>query len=141
MVPSVQIKLLSGNDGVDRCRYLHFRGNMIVDYIISLCTDIQENVLSLIPQNCPSVVCLANPLTGTEKRLWDAVLHNVKVVVSTYQILLDALTHAFVHMESLALIVFDEGKWPSPSLFSTYTLARAKLHKPTTVLAEIPASR
>jgi hypothetical protein len=114
---------------------------MIVDYIISLCTDIQENVLSLIPQNCPSVVCLANPLTGTEKRLWDAVLHNVKVVVSTYQILLDALTHAFVHMESLALIVFDEGKWPSPSLFSTYTLARAKLHKPTTVLAEIPASR
>lgn len=46
---------------------------------------------------------------GTEQSLWDAVLHNVKVVVSTYQILLDALAHAFVRMESLALIVFDEG--------------------------------
>jgi superfamily II DNA/RNA helicase len=46
---------------------------------------------------------------GTEQSLWDAVLKNVKVVVSTYQILLDALTHGFVRMESLALIVFDEG--------------------------------
>jgi hypothetical protein len=48
--------------------------------------------------------------TGTHKSLWDAVLNSVKVVVSTYQILLDALTHAFVHIESLALIVFDEGE-------------------------------
>jgi hypothetical protein len=46
----------------------------------------------------------------TEQHLWDSVLKNVKVVVSTYQILLDALTHAFVRMEDLALIVFDEGK-------------------------------
>jgi len=45
----------------------------------------------------------------TEQSLWDGVLKNVRVVVSTYQILLDALTHAFVKMETLALIVFDEG--------------------------------
>lgn len=45
----------------------------------------------------------------TDENLWNAVLQNVKVVVSTYQILLDALTHSFVKMESLALIVFDEG--------------------------------
>jgi hypothetical protein len=45
----------------------------------------------------------------TEQSLWNAVLKNVKVVISTYQILLDALTHAFVRMESLALIVLDEG--------------------------------
>ena len=45
----------------------------------------------------------------TEQSLWDAVLKDCKVVVSTYQILLDALTHGFVKMESLALIVFDEG--------------------------------
>lgn len=42
--------------------------------------------------------------------LWDAVLLNVRVVVSTYQILLDALTHAFVPMSRIALLVFDEGK-------------------------------
>ena len=45
----------------------------------------------------------------TEQNLWNAVLQDVKIVVSTYQILLDALTHAFVKIESLALIVFDEG--------------------------------
>ncbi|PBP20089.1 RNase3 domain-containing protein [Diplocarpon rosae] len=45
----------------------------------------------------------------TEQSHWDAVLKNIKIVVSTYQILLDALTHGFVLMESLALIVFDEG--------------------------------
>lgn len=49
-------------------------------------------------------------IKGSEQSLWDAVLLNVKVVVSTYQILLDALNHAFVRIESLALIVFDEGK-------------------------------
>jgi ERCC4-related helicase len=46
----------------------------------------------------------------TEQSLWDAVLKNVGVVVSTYAILLDALTHAFVSMDRLSLIVFDEGK-------------------------------
>lgn len=48
----------------------------------------------------------------THQALWDAVLSNVHVVVSTYQILLDALTHGFVRMESLALMVFDEGLFP-----------------------------
>ena len=30
--------------------------------------------------------------------------------MSTYQILLDALSHGFVKLDSLALIVFDEGR-------------------------------
>jgi hypothetical protein len=51
----------------------------------------------------------------TEQSLWDGVLRNVRVVVSTYQILLDALTHAFVKMDQLALIVFDEGIFPPAS--------------------------
>jgi ERCC4-related helicase len=41
--------------------------------------------------------------------IWDAALFNVRIVVSTPQILLDAVTHAFVSMDRLALIVFDEG--------------------------------
>lgn len=45
----------------------------------------------------------------TEQSLWDVVLDNVRIVVSTYQILLDALTHGFVDMDGLGLIVFDEG--------------------------------
>ena len=63
-ISAVQVKFLSGADGVDR---------------------------------------------WTDQSLWDGVLSNVKIVVSTYQILMDALTHAFVKMESLAFIIFDEG--------------------------------
>ena len=43
------------------------------------------------------------------QEIWDAVLRNVRIVVSTYQILLSALQHAFVKLKSLALIIFDEG--------------------------------
>ena len=45
----------------------------------------------------------------TEKADWDAVLTNVRVVVSTYAVLYEALCHVFVDMKLLALIVFDEG--------------------------------
>ncbi|KAL2021535.1 hypothetical protein VTK56DRAFT_7034 [Thermocarpiscus australiensis] len=40
--------------------------------------------------------------------VWDAVLLNTRVVVSTYQILFDAVTHALVPLKSLSLIVVDE---------------------------------
>ncbi|KAL6710677.1 Dicer-like protein 2 [Coniothyrium glycines] len=44
----------------------------------------------------------------TEQKTWDAVLHNVRIVISTHQVLLDALSHAFVRMNKLALLIFDE---------------------------------
>ncbi|CZS99458.1 related to Dcl-2 dicer RNA helicase/RNAseIII CAF [Rhynchosporium agropyri] len=44
----------------------------------------------------------------TKQEHWDAVLKNVRIVVSTYQILLDALSNGFIPMKSLALIIFDE---------------------------------
>lgn len=65
-ISAIQVKFLSGADGVDR---------------------------------------------WTEQSHWNAVLFNVKVVVSTYQILLDALSHGFIQMTSLSLIVFDEGMY------------------------------
>lgn len=46
----------------------------------------------------------------TEKKLWDGILNNIRIVVSTHQVLLDALTHAFVDLSRLALLVFDEGE-------------------------------
>jgi len=45
----------------------------------------------------------------TSKRLWDDILTNVVIVVATYAVLQDALYSAYVTMESIALIVFDEG--------------------------------
>lgn len=41
--------------------------------------------------------------------IWETILDDVRVVVSTYQVLLDALCHAFISIDRLALIVFDEG--------------------------------
>jgi len=51
--------------------------------------------------------------------VWDAVLKNVRIVISTYQILFDAaVSHAFVKIESLGLVVIDEGKrYTSPTVF------------------------
>jgi ERCC4-related helicase len=58
----------------------------------------------------------ARVLTGADdvdswstQSAWDNYLNGVRVVVSTYQVLLDALLHGFVKMDDLALIVFDEG--------------------------------
>ncbi|KNG50113.1 hypothetical protein TW65_03031 [Stemphylium lycopersici] len=44
----------------------------------------------------------------TKQSDWDAVLQNVRVVLSTHQVLLDALTHGFVRLSKLALLIFDE---------------------------------
>jgi hypothetical protein len=43
-----------------------------------------------------------------DKSIWDAALKNVRIVVSPYQILADALSHGFVSMDSISLLVFDE---------------------------------
>jgi hypothetical protein len=57
----------------------------------------------------------------TEQSTWDAVLLNIRIVLSTHQVLLDALTHAFIKMSKLALLIFDEGlhvlslTWSVPS--------------------------
>jgi ERCC4-related helicase len=45
----------------------------------------------------------------SEQRIWNVVLDNFRIVVSTPAVLADALSHGFVTMERLALLVFDEG--------------------------------
>ncbi|OAX79746.1 hypothetical protein ACJ72_05934 [Emergomyces africanus] len=42
------------------------------------------------------------------KKIWDDILMNIRVVVSTPQVLLDAMSHGFVTMPRIALLVFDE---------------------------------
>ena len=90
----------------------------------------RSNADSLVWFMCPSVaLCeqqfhvlskqlpgyLMKMLTGlndvdkwTNQDLWDGVLKNVRVVVGTPKVLEDALTHGFVRMSRLALLVFDE---------------------------------
>ncbi|KAL1901406.1 Dicer-like protein 2 [Sporothrix stenoceras] len=40
--------------------------------------------------------------------IWDAALLNIRFVVATHQVLLEALMHGFVTMDSIPLLVFDE---------------------------------
>ncbi|KAK2802013.1 Dicer-like protein 2 [Onygenales sp. PD_10] len=42
------------------------------------------------------------------QKVWDDMLLNIRVVISTPQVLLDAMTHGFVTMPQIALLVFDE---------------------------------
>ncbi|KAL4914388.1 hypothetical protein BDW62DRAFT_204654 [Aspergillus aurantiobrunneus] len=44
----------------------------------------------------------------TEQSVWDAVLDGIQVVVSTPAVLLDAMTHGFIRISRLGLIIFDE---------------------------------
>ncbi|KAL6231901.1 hypothetical protein BDW75DRAFT_233236 [Aspergillus navahoensis] len=45
------------------------------------------------------------------KKIWDAAtLQGVRVAVSTYQVLFDALSHGFVQIDWLSLLIFDEAE-------------------------------
>ncbi|KAF2027546.1 dicer-like protein 2 [Setomelanomma holmii] len=65
----------------------------------------------------------------TDQSIWDDVLHNIRIVLSTHQVLLDALTHAFVQMRHLGLIIFDEAhhctlKHPAHRIMSDFYMPR-----------------
>lgn len=67
--------------------------------------------------------------------VWDAVLLNTRIVVSTYQILFDAVSHALVPLKSLGLIVVDEGVpravSPSPGVPLVDSLQRTTVSRRT----------
>ncbi|KAL3463565.1 hypothetical protein BJX64DRAFT_276446 [Aspergillus heterothallicus] len=76
---------------------------------VALCLQ-QHKVIS---QHIPAAK--SRTLTGldkvelwTEQAIWDAVLQDVQVVLSTHAVLLDAMTHGFVRISQLGLIIFDE---------------------------------
>ncbi|KAJ3462019.1 hypothetical protein MRS44_010572 [Fusarium solani] len=84
---------------------------------VSLC----EQQFKVIQKQNPSVSMKI--LTGQlnidawSPEVWPKILGGTRIIVSTFEILHDALTHGFVKMGMLALIVFDEGKQliiPSP---------------------------
>jgi len=63
---------------------------------------------------------------------WDAVLSGLHVVVSTHAILSDALSHGFVRMRKLALIIFDEGKIPFVRCYPSLTVFQLITARETT---------
>jgi ERCC4-related helicase len=88
---------------------------------VALCTQQYETICSQFP------VVKTKLLLGSDKvdrwgeaRIWDAALKDVRVVVSTYAVLADALGHGFVNIQNLTLLVFDEGIWTQMPLINCF---------------------
>ena len=60
------------------------------------------------------------------------VLKGTRIVVSTHSILLDALVHAFVQMDKLALLVFDEAHRATKDHPANKIMQNFYHHAPTT---------
>lgn len=76
---------------------------------MALCLQQHEVIASQIPSAKSRVLTgLDNVDRWTDQAIWNTVLQDIRVVVSTHAVLADALNHGFVRMSQLALIIFDE---------------------------------
>lgn len=71
----------------------------------------------------------------TEQWTWDDILRGIRIVVSTHQVLLEALEHGFIRMSKLALLVFDEahscvGNHPSSRILRDFYHVSSKEGRP-----------
>jgi len=77
---------------------------------VALCNQQCEVLRTQIPAASIKILTSDDGVDSWSTReIWDAALADVRIVTAPYQILFDALSHGFVQLESLALIVFDEG--------------------------------
>lgn len=77
---------------------------------VSLCAQQYEVVKTQIPQVQSKLITGADSVDSWKGVTWETALINVKIVITTHQVLLDALLHGFVNISTLALLVFDEGE-------------------------------
>lgn len=76
---------------------------------MALCLQQHEVIASQIPSAKSRVLTgLDDVDRWTDQGIWNTVLQNIRVVVSTHAVLADALNHGFVRMSQLGLIIFDE---------------------------------
>ncbi|CAL1712693.1 unnamed protein product [Somion occarium] len=69
----------------------------------------QRNVIGLsIPVNVGMVSGQSEPDQWKDAKVWQKLLEDYSIMVTTPQILLDALSHGFVSLGQLSLLVFDE---------------------------------
>jgi ERCC4-related helicase len=89
------------------------RPGMIIWFLattVALCTQQFRVIRSQIPGVQIKMLSGSDNVdTWSDVLTWNRFLMNVSIVVSTHQVLLDALSHKFVRIGTLSLIVFDEG--------------------------------
>lgn len=87
---------------------------------VSLCCQQYEVLRTQIPSVQTRIITGSHKVDSWSASTWDSVLVNIKIVISTHQVLLDALLHGFVRISSLALLVFDEGQLKAPIQLASY---------------------
>ena len=80
---------------------------------VALCSQQYEVISSQIPAiGTRLLIGSDNVDRWSEQWIWDAALKDIRIVVSTHAVLADALSHGFVRINNLALLIFDEGEHP-----------------------------
>jgi len=78
---------------------------------VALCTQQHASINLHLPSLRTRLLTGADNVDRwSEPHIWDAVLANIQVTVSTHAVLADALAHGFVKMAQLSLLIFDEGR-------------------------------
>lgn len=76
---------------------------------MALCLQQHDVIAAQIPSVKTRVLTSQdNVERWTDQLVWDAALQDIRIVVSTHQVLFDALSHGFVRMTRLSLLIFDE---------------------------------
>lgn len=76
---------------------------------MTLCEQQRTFIAKAIPVGVGFISGASEPDQWKDKALWDRLLATNKVVVSTPQVLLNALRHGYVSMgRDISLVVFDE---------------------------------
>ncbi|KAG1732456.1 uncharacterized protein EDB91DRAFT_1152051 [Suillus paluster] len=96
-----------------RMRYEIERGSQKVSWFLAPTVALCEQQHRVIKDSMQVPVGLIHgalePKQWTDISLWKRVLENNRVIVSTPQVLLDALSHGYIHMGlDIGLLVFDE---------------------------------
>jgi hypothetical protein len=80
-----------------------------------LCTQQYDYLRSFLPVARTRLLIGADNVDRwREQRIWEAMLEEIQIDVSTHAVLADALSHSFAKMSRLALIVFIEGTYVKP---------------------------
>ncbi|KAB8071218.1 hypothetical protein BDV29DRAFT_197577 [Aspergillus leporis] len=76
---------------------------------VALCGQHMQTMTACFPPMwCRSFTSNDNVDHWGTKATWNVALSNVKIAISTYQVLYDVLVHGFVNMARLSLLIFDE---------------------------------
>jgi ERCC4-related helicase len=105
---------------------------------VTLCQQQHHTLQANFPAVCTRLIVGSDDVECWKTRdIWDDVLRDQRIVVTTHAILSDALFHGFVIMQRLALLIYDEGS-NIPSMLTEHSNS---FPKRTIALANIRQTR